>query len=99
WLPGRGRWFVRVLGRVAAARPVELRRAFLDGDVTRAGEINRALLPLFDAQRALGGVSMSKTALELLGIPAGAPRLPQLPPTTEQLDALAALLRRAGVNI
>ena len=99
WLSVGACGFVSVIGHVAATRLVELRRAFLDGDVTRAGEINRGLLPLFDAQRALGGVSMSKTALELLGIPAGAPRLPQLPPTTEQLDALAALLRRAGVNI
>src|SRR5699024_3798455 len=99
WLSVGACGFVSVIGHVAATRLVELRRAFLDGDVTRAGEINRGLLPLFDAQRALGGVSMSKAALELLGIPAGAPRLPQLPPTTEQLDALAALLRRAGVNI
>ena len=71
--------------------------AFLSGDVETARRINLGLLPLFDAQRALGGVSMSKSALELLGIPAGVPRLPQLPPTDEQRDALAMLLHRAGV--
>ena len=99
WLAVGASGFVSVVGHVAAARLVELRRTFLSGDVETARRINLGLLPLFDAQRALGGVSMSKAALELLGIPAGAPRLPQLPPTTEQLDALAALLRRAGVNI
>ena len=97
WLAVGASGFVSVIGHVAAARLVELRRAFLAGEVDTARQINLGLLPLFDAQRALGGVSMSKAALELLGIPAGVPRLPQLPPTTEQRDALASLLHRAGV--
>lgn len=97
WLAVGASGFVSVVGHVAAPRLVELRRAFLAGDIEAARQINLGLLPLFDAQRALGGVSMSKAALELLGIPAGVPRLPQLPPTTEQRDALASLLHRAGV--
>ncbi|MFN3339138.1 MAG: 4-hydroxy-tetrahydrodipicolinate synthase [Dietzia sp.] len=97
WLAVGASGFVSVIGHVAAPRLVELRRAFLAGDIETARQINLGLLPLFDAQRALGGVSMSKAALELLGIPAGVPRLPQLPPTTEQRDALASLLHRSGV--
>lgn len=97
WLAVGASGFVSVIGHVAAPRLIELRRAFLAGDMEAARRINLGLLPLFDAQRALGGVSMSKAALELLGISAGAPRLPQLPPTTEQRDALASLLHRAGV--
>lgn len=98
WLSVGACGFVSVIGHVAASQLVELRRAFLAGDLATARRINLGLLPLFDAQRALGGVSMSKSALDLLGIPAGVPRLPQLPPTTEQRDALAALLHRAGVT-
>lgn len=98
WLSVGACGFVSVIGHVAASRLVELRNAYLAGDFATASRINLGLLPLFDAQRALGGVSMSKAALELLGIPAGVPRLPQLPPTTEQRDALEALLHRAGVN-
>lgn len=98
WLSVGACGFVSVIGHVAATRLVELRRAFLSGDFATAREINIGLLPLFNAQRALGGVSMSKASLELLGIAAGVPRLPQLPPTTEQRDALGALLHRAGVN-
>lgn len=98
WLSVGASGFVSVIGHVAGARLVELRSAFLSGDVERARQINSGLLPLFDAQRALGGVSMSKAALELLGIPAGVPRLPQLPPTDEQREALAVLLHRAGVT-
>ena len=97
WLSVGAAGFVSVIGHVAARQLVELRSAYLAGDVETARRINLGLLPLFDAQRALGGVSMSKAALELLGIPAGVPRLPQLPPTDEQRDALAALLHRAGV--
>ena len=98
WLAVGASGFVSVIGHVAAPRLVELRRAFLSGDIETARRINLGLLPLFDAQRALGGVSMSKAALELLGIPAGVPRLPQLPPTDEQRGALEALLLRAGVT-
>lgn len=97
WLAMGACGIVSVIGHVAAARLVQLHGAFLSGDHVSARRINAGLLPLFDAQRALGGVSMSKAALELLGIPAGAPRLPQLPPTNEQRDALASLLHRAGV--
>lgn len=98
WMAVGASGFVSVIGHVAAPQLVELRRAYLAGDIETARRINLGLLPLFDAQRALGGVSMSKSALELLGIPAGVPRLPQLPPTDEQQDALAALLHRAGVT-
>lgn len=97
WLSVGASGFVSVIGHVAARRLVDMHRAYTCGDVDTARHLNLGLLPLFDAQRALGGVSMSKAALNLLGIPAGVPRLPQLPPTDEQREALAALLRRAGV--
>lgn len=98
WLSVGAVGFVSVIGHVASRSLREMRTRFFDGDVTGAQEINQNLLPLFDAQVTLGGVSMSKAALELLGIPAGGPRLPQLPPTTEQLDVVRSLLLRAGVN-
>jgi 4-hydroxy-tetrahydrodipicolinate synthase len=40
---------------------------------------------------------MAKTGLRLLGIETGEPRLPQVPATPEQVDALAADMRAAGV--
>lgn len=98
WLAAGAVGMVSVIGHVAAGRLRELRDAARTGDLARAREINATLLPLFDAQAHLGGVSMAKAALELLGIPAGPPRLPQLPPTDEQRRYLAEWLRRAGVN-
>lgn len=98
WLAAGAVGMVSVIGHVAARRLRELREAVEAGEIRRAQHINKTLLPLFDAQAHLGGVSMSKAALELLGIPAGPPRLPQLPPTDEQRGFLADWLQRAGVN-
>jgi 4-hydroxy-tetrahydrodipicolinate synthase len=40
---------------------------------------------------------MSKAGLRLQGIDTGDPRLPQMPATTDQIDALATDMRAAGV--
>jgi 4-hydroxy-tetrahydrodipicolinate synthase len=45
----------------------------------------------------LGGVTMSKAGLRLQGVDIGDPRLPQMPATPEQIDALAADMRAASV--
>ena len=71
--------------------------AFASGDVATARKITVALGPLCHAQNRLGGVTMSKTGLRLLGIDAGDPRLPQLAATPEQIEALAVDMRAAGV--
>ncbi|MFZ0833105.1 MAG: 4-hydroxy-tetrahydrodipicolinate synthase, partial [Mycobacterium sp.] len=46
-----------------------------------------------------GGVPLSKAGLRLQGIDVGDPRLPQVPATPEQLDALAADMRAAAVLV
>ena len=45
----------------------------------------------------VGGVAAMKAGLRLIGIDVGEPRLPQVMPTPEQIDLLAADLRAAGV--
>ena len=47
--------------------------------------------------KRLGGVTMAKAGLRLQGIDAGDPRLPQVPATAEQIEALAADMRAAAV--
>jgi 4-hydroxy-tetrahydrodipicolinate synthase len=71
--------------------------AFASGDVATARKVNVNLAPLCNAMARLGGVTMSKAGLRLQGIDAGDPRLPQMPATPEQLDALAADMRAAAV--
>ena len=71
--------------------------AFNSGDVATARKINTTLAPLNDAQNRMGGVTMSKEALRLIGLDAGEPRLPQVPAEQSEIDALAADMRAAGV--
>ncbi|MEU6185046.1 4-hydroxy-tetrahydrodipicolinate synthase [Nocardia sp. NPDC047038] len=97
WLSVGAAGFISVIGHLAPERLRALLEAYTAGEVVRAREINTTLLPLHAAMARLGGVAMSKGGLRLLGVEVGEPRLPQLMPTGEQLEALAADLRVVGV--
>ncbi len=97
WLSVGAAGFISVIGHLAPERLRALLEAYTAGEVVRAREINTTLLPLHAAMARLGGVAMSKGGLRLLGIEVGEPRLPQLMPTGEQLELLAADLRAVGV--
>ncbi|MFE7746719.1 4-hydroxy-tetrahydrodipicolinate synthase [Nocardia sp. NPDC057455] len=97
WLSVGAAGFISVIGHLAPERLRALLEAYTAGEVVRAREINTTLLPLHSAMARLGGVAMSKGGLRLLGVEVGEPRLPQLMPTGERLEMLAADLRSAGV--
>jgi 4-hydroxy-tetrahydrodipicolinate synthase len=97
WLAMGAIGFISVWGHVAAAQLREALSAFTSGDAATARKIVVGLAPLNDAQNRLGGVTMSKAGLALQGFDAGLPRLPQVPATNDELDALAADMRAAGV--
>jgi 4-hydroxy-tetrahydrodipicolinate synthase len=97
WLAMGAVGFISVWAHLAAAQLREMLSAFNSGDIATARKINVALGPLCDAQHRLGGVTMSKEGLRLQGFEAGAPRLPQVSASDDQLDALAGDLRAAGV--
>ena len=97
WLAMGAVGFISVIGHLVPERLREMVEAFRAGDVVRAREINTSLLWLNAAMARLGGVAMVKGGLQLLGIEAGEPRLPQIMPGPEQLEDLAADLRAAGV--
>ena len=97
WLAMGATGFVSVWGHVAAGQLRNMLSSFNSGDIATARKIHVGLNPLGEAQNRLGGVTMSKEALRLLGIDAGNPRLPQVPATADQLTALAADLRAASV--
>nr|CRL75508.1 dihydrodipicolinate synthase [Mycolicibacterium malmesburyense] len=97
WLAMGAVGFVSVWGHLATAQLREMLSAFQSGDIARARKINVTLGPLVNAQARLGGVTLSKAGLRLQGFDAGDPRLPQVPATPVQLDALAADLRAAAV--
>ena len=97
WLSVGAVGFISVIGHLAPARLRELLDAYTAGDVVRAREINASMVPLTRAMARVGGVAAMKAGLRLLGIDTGEPRLPQVMPTAEQMDLVAADLRAAGV--
>lgn len=97
WLAMGATGFISVISHLAASQLRELLSAFASGDVATARKINVNLAPLCNAMGRLGGVTMSKAGLRLQGLDVGDPRLPQMPATSEQLDALAADMRAASV--
>ena len=97
WLAMGATGFISVISHLAAGQLRDLLSAFASGDVTTARKINVAIAPLTNAMSRLGGVTLSKAGLRLQGIEVGDPRLPQVPATAEQIDALAADMRAASV--
>ncbi|RMB76066.1 4-hydroxy-tetrahydrodipicolinate synthase [Rhodococcus sp. SBT000017] len=99
WLSVGATGFVSVIGHLVPARLRELHTAFLMGDIARAQAINVSLIPVIRSVARLGGVSASKAGLRLIGLDVGEPRLPQVPPSIDHIELLAAELRAAGVLV
>lgn len=97
WLAMGAVGFVSVWGHLAAGQLRDMLTAFNSGDVATARKINLSLAPLARAQAHLGGVTMSKEGLRLQGFDAGLPRLPQIPASPVDIEALAADMRAAAV--
>jgi 4-hydroxy-tetrahydrodipicolinate synthase len=97
WLAMGATGFISVISHLAAGQLRDLLSAFASGDVTTARKINVGISPLCNAMSRLGGVTMAKSGLRLQGVEVGDPRLPQVPATAEQIDALAADMRAASV--
>ncbi len=97
WLAVGASGFVSVIGHLVPDRLRELLESVDKGDMVRAREINLSLIPLVNAMGRLGGVTMVKAALRIIGLDVGDPRLPQMPATGPQIEALIADLRAAQV--
>lgn len=97
WLSIGASGFVSVTGHLVADRLRDMRMSVEKGDMTAARAINASMLPLVNAMGRLGGVTMVKASLRILGLDVGDPRLPQVPATGPQIEALIADLRAAGV--
>ena len=96
WLAVGATGFISVVGHIAPQLLRELKTSFEAGDLARAREINATLAPLYAEQAKLGGVSLSKAALQLQGVEVGEPRLPQVAARPEQVEELRLELEKGG---
>jgi 4-hydroxy-tetrahydrodipicolinate synthase len=67
------------------------------GDVPAARKIHETLSPLYNALFITSNPIPVKAALEMLGRPAGPPRLPLVPATAEETQRVRAALEEAGL--
>ena len=90
--------FISVTGHVVADRHAAMAKAFRAGDVVKAMEINRSMVPVTHGiMGRVGGAIMSKAALDLLGrAGGGAMRLPMVPANDAQRAQLKADLIAGG---
>jgi 4-hydroxy-tetrahydrodipicolinate synthase len=100
WLSAGAAGFVSVVGHVAGADLHDMIDAYRAGDVARALEIYRRLLPVVTAiMTRTQGVIAVKAALSLIGRPGGAVRPPLVDATPEFAEALREDLAAAGIKI
>jgi 4-hydroxy-tetrahydrodipicolinate synthase len=71
--------------------------AHLAGDPARALALHRRLLPLFTGIFATQGTILVKAGLALQGRPVGGVRLPLVPATAAEMEALSVCMAAAGV--
>jgi 4-hydroxy-tetrahydrodipicolinate synthase len=99
WLSLGAVGFVSVVGHVVGDRLHEMIDAYGSGDVARARDLHYALIPVYTGLFRNQGAVMTKAALDLLGLPGGAVRLPLLAATEDERRQLATDLAEGGVKV
>ncbi len=89
---------VSVVGHLVADRTAAMIAAFAAGDVVKARELNRSLLPVYTGIFRTQGVILTKAALAQLGLPAGPVRPPLVDATEDQLATLVLDLAEGGID-
>ena len=88
---------VSVASHLVGSRLQALVEAHTKGDVDLATSINRELVPLFDVLFITSNPIPLKAALEMIGQPAGDPRLPLVTATEAERTKVRAVLQQLGL--
>ena len=99
WLSLGAVGFISVVGHVVGDRLHEMIDAFGAGDVEAARGVHYELIPVYTGLFRNQGAVMTKAALDLLGQPGGAVRLPLLAATEAERVQLALDLAAGGVKV
>lgn len=97
WLSVGGAGVVSVISHIAADQVAAMVDAYERGDVSGARAIHQRLLPVLRAFLTVGGVTFAKAALRLQGFDVGAPRLPLLPASPEEVRTIVSELAKGGI--
>lgn len=84
---------ISVAGHVVGNRIQEMIQAFLAGDMKKAQQLNLSLLPVFKSMFVVTNPIPVKTAVGLMGLPAGSFRLPLTPPDDAVVARLQTMLQ------
>ncbi|WP_309117740.1 4-hydroxy-tetrahydrodipicolinate synthase [Saccharothrix sp.] len=98
WLSVGAVGFVSVISHIAADRLRAMLDAYESGNVAAARTVHQELLPLLRPFTRMPGVTYAKTALRLKGLDVGNPRLPLVPASNEDIEAVSAVTAELGVN-
>ena len=88
---------VSVASHLVGHRLGEMIAAHDKGDVEGAAQINRELVPIFEALFITSNPIPLKAALEMVGLPAGPVRLPLVDATKEERDRVSSALAGLGL--
>jgi 4-hydroxy-tetrahydrodipicolinate synthase len=75
----------------------EMMRAYWAGDPETARRLNAELIGLYDAMSVTANPIPVKAAMELVGHPAGPPRLPLPEATPDEVARIREAMRSAGM--
>jgi 4-hydroxy-tetrahydrodipicolinate synthase len=88
---------VSVAAHLVGAQIHQMLELIETGDIPAARKIHETLAPLYNALFITSNPIPLKAALEIVGRPAGPPRLPLVPATPEERDRVRAALEDAGL--
>jgi 4-hydroxy-tetrahydrodipicolinate synthase len=88
---------VSVAGHLVGGRIRQMCDLIETGDIPAARKIHEELTPLFNALFITSNPIPVKTALEMVGLPVGPPRLPLVPATAEERERIRKALVDAGL--
>jgi len=91
--------FISVCGHTVGLELKEMLDAWFAGNAARALEIHQQLLPVFTGTFRTQGAIMTKSAMELMGLPGGHTRLPLVDATDAQIAQLREDLLAGGVKL
>lgn len=87
-----GQGYLSSEGNLAPRLCVSLVDSYARGDIAASHAAYARIMRLFTETRRLGGISATKAALDLLGLPGGIPRPPRLPVTDAVRKEIATML-------